>query len=91
MNVWRLLLISFLVFGFAAAPLAQMPVSSKPASNLRKKEIFVRQRITVLDTLSIVPHTFSIGGYADSAYSVDWVNALLTWKGDFPPAVITIT
>ncbi|MBE7173133.1 MAG: hypothetical protein INR73_21330 [Williamsia sp.] len=68
-----------------------MPVNSRPLSNLRKKSIFIRQRTTVLDTLSIVPYTFSIGGYRDSAYSIDYVNALLTWNGELPPAAVTIT
>lgn len=87
----RLLLIFFFIGGFAASSLAQMPVSTRPASNLRKKTLALTQRITALDTLSIVPRTFSVGGYHDSAYSIDYVNALLTWKGELPPAAVTVS
>ncbi len=88
--MWRLLLIYLLSSGFTAACIAQMPGQSKPVPNLRKKTISLSQTITALDSLSLVPNTVSIGGYPDSAYSVDYVNALLIWKRELPPAPVTV-
>ena len=88
--MWRLLLI-YILGCLSTACIAQMPAGSKPVSNLRKKTIFLLQQQTLLDTLSIVPHTFSIGGYKDSAYTLDYANAVLTWKQQLPPAAVFVT
>ena len=48
-------------------------------SNLRSKKIAIDSSLRV-DSLSIVPHTFFIKGVDTSYYSLDEVNALLTWK-----------
>ncbi len=42
----------------------------------------------VLDSLSIVPQTFSLPGLPDSIYSLDAVNAVFTWKQ--PPAADSV-
>jgi hypothetical protein len=49
-------------------------------SNLRKKIITTYKDSTVLDTLSIIPGTFKITGIEAHTYTVDYVNARLTWK-----------
>ncbi len=51
-----------------------------PKSNLLMKFIHVVPGTIALDSLSIIPWTFSIFGVADSAYTLDYVNATLTWK-----------
>lgn len=63
---------------------AQAPITGKPPSNLRKKLVPVSTDPRVLDSLSIIPHTLKIVGVPDSAYEVDWINALLRWK-HLPP------
>ena len=46
-------------------------------SNLRKKNIAVKDSVVNLDTLSIIPNTFSIKGNSLLNYSLDEVNAKL--------------
>ena len=89
--MWRLLLIYVVYTCLASVSFAQMPAQSKPLSNLRKKTFFLRQQATIIDTFSIIPHTLSIGGYKDSAYIIDYVNAKITWKQQLPPAAVAIT
>lgn len=49
-------------------------------SNLRKKFISTQTDSLRLDTLSMVPGTFTIMGIAQDAYILDYFNAHLTWK-----------
>lgn len=70
-----------LLFLFAGiAGKTQMPAHVKPASNLRQKTIAVRPDSLILDSLSIVPQTFSIAHIPDSNYTLDFVHAILYWK-----------
>ncbi len=57
--------------------------AQQPGSNLRKKMIAVQKAPAVLDSLSLVPNTVFIPGIPDSTYSVDYINATLTWN-QFP-------
>ncbi len=50
-----------------------------PLSNLRKKNIKVTVAATTIDTLSIIPGSFSIPGISPATYLLDEVNARLTW------------
>jgi len=59
---------------------AQAPRTEKSLSNLRKKTILASQHITQLDSVSIIPKTVFVLGAPDSLYTIDYVNALLTWK-----------
>ena len=60
---------------------AQFPVqNNKPISNLRTKRIAVVADTIRIDTFSVIPNTFSITGFSDSAYFFDHINALMKWK-----------
>ncbi|WP_242692090.1 hypothetical protein [Aridibaculum aurantiacum] len=48
-------------------------------SNLRTRKVATASA-QVLDSLSIVPNTFSVIGYDTSYYQLDFVKATLTWK-----------
>ncbi len=58
--------------------------ADKPLSNLRKKWVPARQPTVQLDSLSIVPNSVLLPGFPDSLYSVDYVNARLTWTQKLP-------
>jgi len=66
----------------AAKPVAKRlaPSGSMPLSNLHRKFIPVRAGPFLLDSTSIIPGSFSILGIPDSAYTINWVNATLTWN-----------
>jgi hypothetical protein len=57
-------------------------------SNYHRKIIPVHGGHTTLDTLSIVPGTFSIRDVDTGAYRLDWVNSTLNWE--HPPAKDTV-
>ncbi|MEJ7767619.1 MAG: hypothetical protein WKF89_07390 [Chitinophagaceae bacterium] len=77
--MWRLaFLFTYCCITFSSW--AQVPANYKNASNLRNKMIPARQPSIELDSLSVVPNTFSIRGISDSTYILDAVNARLTWK-----------
>lgn len=64
----------------ATAAHAQVPYQSRPVSNLRIRTVAVRSDSLVLDSLSIIPQTFSIRNIPDSAYRLDFVRSILYWK-----------
>jgi len=57
-----------------------------PASNLHRKFIPIRAGAISIDSLSLVPGIFLVKDLPDSAYSLDWVNATITWK-QLPPGM----
>jgi hypothetical protein len=59
---------------------AQQPAPAAPSSNLRIKQIPNLQDSIALDTLSIIPNSFSISNIPDSTYRLDYVRAILYWK-----------
>jgi hypothetical protein len=61
---------------------AQEPSPAKQArSNLKSRKIAVDKDSVLLDSLSIIPGTFLISGADDtSAYHLDFVRSVLTWK-----------
>jgi hypothetical protein len=71
--------------------LAQFPAPGRPASNLRKKLIVVRNNAITLDTLSIIPNSFSITGIADTTYLLDEVNAILRFRERPPLDTLFVT
>ena len=79
MSKRRLILILLTILSLESY--SQIPVQdSKPLSNLRKKKIAVAADTIRIDSFSIIPKTFLIEGFSDSAYYLDNVNALFQWK-----------
>ncbi len=83
----KLLVFVFVFCGMLSAikgqrPQLRIPVSipRAPSSNLHKKFIPVNKPSFRIDSLSIIPQTFSILGVADSAYILDYVNGTISWK-----------
>ena len=71
-----------LIFFFllALAGKAQQPTQPKPVSNLRVKQLTNFKDSIALDTLSIIPSSFSIVNVPDSLYRLDYVRGVLYWK-----------
>lgn len=59
---------------------AQLPFQTSPQSNLRVKKLAVGADSVLLDTLSIIPSTFSIPEMDTAAYRLDFVRSILHWK-----------
>lgn len=55
-------------------------LTASSLSNLYRKHIPVRQGTLRIDSASLVPGAFAIAGIPDSTYTLDWVNAALSWK-----------
>lgn len=82
--MWRPLLLYLLCYCLIDDTRAQSPAVQRPISNLRKKYISARAAVVSLDSLSIIPGSLQVNGIPVSAYNIDYVNALLTWKQAFP-------
>lgn len=67
---------------------AQFPVANNAASNLRQKTFTVETDSLKIDTISIVPNTFSVAYVSPSDYRLDFVKAILYWKKK--PSVETV-
>lgn len=59
---------------------AQIPVPGNIRSNLNQKVFKVDADSIRIDTLSIVPNSFSIAGIPGSDYRLDFAKAILHWK-----------
>jgi hypothetical protein len=75
----RILLLGLLT-AIAVEGLAQLPFHTLPQSNLRIKKVAVIADSVLLDTLSIIPKTFSIQQVDTATYQLDFVKAVLHWK-----------
>jgi hypothetical protein len=78
--IGRILILVLLSLPLLQPAFAQAPRTERALSNLRKKTILASQPITQLDSVSIIPKTVFVLGAPDSLYTIDYVNALLTWK-----------
>ena len=58
------------------------PARNNPAalSNLHRKYIPVQAGGVHIDSASLIPGAFFVRDIPDSAYTLDWVNATLTWR-----------
>ena len=55
-------------------------IGARPLSNLHRRFIPVRAGPLALDSASLVPGSLSILGVPDSAYTINWVDASLSWR-----------
>ncbi len=67
---------------------AQFPVAGTAPGNLRQKTFKVAADSISIDTISIIPSTFSVENVPSSDYRLDFVKAILYWKKK--PAVETV-
>ena len=85
-------LVIIYLFGLMTCSIwAQIPVKDNPLSNLRKKFVSLQKDSIELDSLSIVPNTFSVQGISDSAYNIDYINALLVFRQKPPFDSVLVT
>ncbi len=75
----KLLRIYFLLFFVCVVQILKAQVNPPALSNLRTKYINVKSGIISIDTLSIVPGTFTILNVLPGQYNLDEVNATLLW------------
>ena len=64
---------------------------TSPPSNLRKKKIATSINPLRFDSNSIIPNTVYIEGINANVYTIDYVNALITWKASPLPDSVSIT
>jgi hypothetical protein len=74
-RIW-LIVLSVLCFLWGSA---QVPATLNQGSNLRQRIFKVTADSVQLDTLSIIPSTFSIEGIVAQDYRLDFINAILYW------------
>ena len=60
-------------------------------SNLHRRYIPVRKGLIHIDSSSLIPGAFFIKDVPDSAYTLDWVNATLTWRHPPPGDSVLLT
>ncbi len=70
---------------------AQSPLVSANTSNLRQRVFKVNSDSLLLDTVSIVPNSFSVAYIAAADYRLDYVKAILYWKKRPAADSITVT
>ena len=81
----KLLILCLIYLGTTISLRAQVSRTGIPVSNLRKKTISTKTDRVQIDTVSILPNTFSIPGINNDWFTIDYINATLTWK-QHPPA-----
>lgn len=80
----RTLICSLLFLGAFLPAIGQTPGVSRPLSNLRQKWVQTNSPSFLLDTLSLVPNSVQVSGIHDSLYTVDPVNARISWRQTLP-------
>ncbi|MEO6314429.1 MAG: hypothetical protein ABIU63_13185 [Chitinophagaceae bacterium] len=80
----KLLILCLICAGITISLRAQTPRTGRPLSNLRSKSISTKTEKIQLDTLSILPNSFSLPGINKDWYSIDYINASITWKQPVP-------
>ncbi|MGH2647154.1 MAG: hypothetical protein ACRDE8_06285 [Ginsengibacter sp.] len=66
-------------------------INPEHLSNLRRKYVSTKTNPVHFDSSSIIPNTVSIAGISIDSFSVDYVNALITWKAERLPDSVLIT
>lgn len=62
-----------------------------PLSNIRRQLVSTRSKTVRLDSMSIIPGSFRIEGAEPFSYTVDEVNATITWIGPPPQSTVWVT
>lgn len=70
---------------------AQFPVANTTTSNLRQKTVKIEADSLSIDTLSIVPNSFSIANIPAGDYRLDFVSAMLYWNKKPATGTVTVT
>jgi hypothetical protein len=80
LNQKRLNILFATLFFAVLESYSQFPVQdTKPFSNLRRKKMAASDTVRI-DSLSIIPKTFSAEGISDTAYYLNLTDAYLTWR-----------
>ncbi|HEX2609263.1 MAG TPA: hypothetical protein VHK91_17900, partial [Flavisolibacter sp.] len=80
MKLLSRILLLFLLFQVSLASTAQQPAPGLPVSNFRIRKMAVRGDSLLLDSVSIIPRSFSILQVDTGAYQIDYIRAVLKWK-----------
>lgn len=72
---WRIVCFQVVVMAFLSTS-----VLSQPLSNIRQKKVAIQSDTVTLDTLSIVPESFSIPGFDSTDYVLFPAKGKLYWK-----------
>ncbi|MDZ4795380.1 MAG: hypothetical protein SGI83_13955 [Bacteroidota bacterium] len=86
----RILCIGFIVLSPFWSD-AQLPVGTITSSNLRQKILKIESDSLKIDTISIVPNSFSIAYVSPADYRLDIVKAILYWKKKPGTEMVTVT
>jgi hypothetical protein len=66
-------------------------INPVPPSNLRKKYISTKINPVHFDSSSIIPNTVTIRGIPNDSFTIDYINAFITWKFKPLPDSVFIT
>ena len=75
----RTLIICLLLLGAINPIFGQKPENPRPLSNLRQKWVRIDTSTVQLDSLSIIPNSLQVPAFPDSIFSIDEVNARITF------------
>ncbi len=70
---------------------AQLPDATITTSNLRQKTLTIEADSLKIDTISIIPNTFSVANISAEDYRLDFVNAILYWKNKPDSGSVMVT
>lgn len=80
----RFLIWCLLILAWVIPARSQQHRAERPLSNLRLKTVSTHTPAVQIDTQSIIPGTFSVVGLPDTLFTVDYINATLSWKKALP-------
>ncbi|MFT3902136.1 MAG: hypothetical protein QM727_03145 [Niabella sp.] len=86
---YRSILVILFVTLFFLETKGQAPAS--PNTTVRHKTIRVQEGPVLLDSLSILPSSFSIVGVDSNFYRLDYVNAMLYWRQKPAPETVEVS
>lgn len=75
----RIVLLIFLSLLIVQSQAQEQPSNNLTKSNYREKKLVLRGDSLQIDTLSIIPNTFTVLHVPDSCYRLDFIHAVLHW------------